>query len=227
MTNSDLNRLLEFKRLYSFVELNEFRIACFNLVAFRLATSLAFQWMKDYSVVTSGTEVLLAFGIVGHVIVCQNNPTIIKYHHPKQLNSKSVLLNYEIDSDIEKTVKATRRRGVMKIILDPNDGLLVPIGPGPGIEPGSFGYALRARTVKLSETSPATTFQSPNTFLFNTIKKYLLKYSRYNYLSILNKGLIILINYNSEIRKIIRKTRTGDRTWILWVRTKGSDSCAI
>ncbi|CAG5074150.1 Protein of unknown function [Cotesia congregata] len=56
--------------------------------------------------------------------------------------------------------------------------------PGPGIEPGSFGYAPTARTVKLSETSSVTTFQS-NNFLFNTItEKYLLKYSRCNYLSI-------------------------------------------
>ncbi|CAG5074061.1 Protein of unknown function [Cotesia congregata] len=62
--------------------------------------------------------------------------------------------------------------------------LVVSLYPGPGIEPGSFGYALRARTVKLSETSPVTTFQSPNTFLFNTIEEYLLIFSRYNYLSI-------------------------------------------
>ncbi|CAG5074147.1 Protein of unknown function, partial [Cotesia congregata] len=42
--------------------------------------------------------------------------------------------------------------------------------PGPGIEPGSFGYAPTARTVKLSETSSVTTFQS-NNYLLNTIKE--------------------------------------------------------
>ncbi|CAG5074145.1 Protein of unknown function [Cotesia congregata] len=51
------------------------------------------------------------------------------------------------------------------------------IKPGPGIEPGSSGYAPKARAVKLSETSSVTTFQS-NNFLFNTItEKYLLRRS--------------------------------------------------
>ncbi|CAG5074146.1 Protein of unknown function [Cotesia congregata] len=64
----------------------------------------------------------------------------------------------------------------------PSDSLgrATELPPGPGIEPGSFGYAPTARTVKLSETSSVTTFQS-NNFLFNTItEKYLLKYSRYS-----------------------------------------------
>ncbi|CAD6244693.1 GSCOCT00014331001.2-RA-CDS [Cotesia congregata] len=56
--------------------------------------------------------------------------------------------------------------------------------PGRESNPVSFGCALRALPVKLSETTSITTFQS-NNFLFNTIEKHLLEYSRYNYLSIL------------------------------------------
>ncbi|CAG5092393.1 Protein of unknown function [Cotesia congregata] len=63
--------------------------------------------------------------------------------------------------------------------------VLFSVENGHNLLGGSFGFAQRALLIKLSETLSVTILWSPNNFLLNTrTEKYLLKYSRYKYLSI-------------------------------------------